>query len=432
MHERLTARADELVAANDSWLSANDTLFDPLGWTDTDAIEYRRKAFSELSLYTYIADCYAPAAPEELSTLVHERASDPAYVNLLRRDPSQLLRYAPALTSAHRTTGGDETLREAVVEAIRHPVITGTEWVENRQLDVARLAVLADTESPFSPESAVEQSALADEATLVTGSERDAYALTHVILFCTDFGTEQMPLLDLSEYDFQTSIDGYIARFVAEGHTDLVAELAICGVVTGQITPAVLDWATEWLYQETTEVGHTPGPKSTVAIPTLSGSVPDDSDPGELEPEEMDLPGEWVEDYHTSLVTGMLGRILGHRHDRVPEPEVTVADETLLTVGAALDAFSDYKLQKGAEYVTQLADDEPPAFLDPVVRRIEAFLRSQQRADGEFGYWTDERRTFALAGHEAEKFETGPLRRTTTACEEALAVLESITGEHHT
>lgn len=431
MHDKLTARADKLVESNDDWLSANDTLFDPLEWTDTDSIEYRRKAFSELSLYAYIADCYDPAAPENLSTLVVERASDPAYVNLLRRDPTQLLRYAPALTSVHQITGGDEVLREAVVEAVHHPVTTGTEWVENRQLDVARLAALVDSELPFDPVEVLSRSAVSDRATLVTGSDRDAYAFTHVVLFCTDFATEQVPLGDLSEYDLQTTIDGYVCRFLAEGHTDLVAELAMCGVVTGQITPAILDWATEWLHEETLEVGHTPGPKSAVAVPTLSGSVPDDTDPEELEPEDVDLPGEWTEDYHTSLVSGMLGRVLNHCHDRVPEPETGVDDETLLTLGTAMDAFSDYKLQEGAENIVRLDKDGLPSVLDPLVRRVEAFLRGQRRDDGTFGYWTDERRTFTLAGHDVEEFESGPLSRTTTVCEEALAVLESITDRGH-
>lgn len=431
MHGRLTTRADELIAANDDWLAANETLFDPLNWTDTDAIEYRRKAFSELSLYTYVADYYTPAAPEELSAFVREQASDPAYVDLLRRDPTQLLRYAPALTSVHRITGGDETLREAVVEAVQHPVTLGTEWVENRQLDVSRLAALVDSEPPFDPTTAIDRSAVADEATLITGSEKDAYAFTHVILFCTDFATEQVPLGDLSGYDLQTAIDGYICRFLVEGHTDLVVELAMCGVITGAITPAVLDWATEWLYEETVEVGHTPGPKSTVVVPTLSGATPDDTDPEDIEPEEMDLPGEWVEDYHTSLVAGMFGRVLSHCHDRVPELGTTVDDETLVALGAAMDALSDYKLQEGAESIVQLADNEPPSALEPVVRRIEVFLRSQRRDDGEFGYWTDERRKFTLAGHGTDAFEAGPLSRTTAACEEALAVVESITEEDH-
>ncbi|ERH13596.1 MAG: hypothetical protein J07HB67_02637 [halophilic archaeon J07HB67] len=431
MHDKLTTRADELIAANDEWLTASKTLFDPLNWTDTDAIECRRKAFSELSLYTYVADHYSPESLEELSAFVRERTTDPAYVNLLRRDPTQLLRYAPALTSVHRITGGDETLREAVTEAVRHPTILGTEWAENRQLDVSRLAALVDSEPPFDPEMALNRSAVADEATLVTGAEKDAYAFTHVVLFCTDFATEQVPLGDLSEYELQTTIDGYICRFLAEGHTDLVAELAMCGVITGSVTPAVLDWATEWLYEETLAVGHTPGPKSTVAIPTLSGATPDDTDPEEIEPEEMDLPGEWVEDYHTSLVTGMLGRVLSHRHDRVPELETTIDDEALLTLGAAMDAFSDYRLQEGADKLVQLGGDELPTALEPVVRRIEVFLRDQRREDGTFGYWTDERRQFTIAGHGTDEFEAGPLSRTTAACEEAVNVIESITERHH-
>ena len=429
--DRHTQRAERLTAANDEWLAGHATAFDPLAWTDTDAIEYRRKAFSELALYVYVGDCLPPAAPAPLVETVDETLREEAYVDLLRRDPAKLLRYAPALTvGLARDTVGD-SVREAVATAVSHPVVTGTEWLANRRLDVARLAVLADEEPRVDPSAVLARSAVAGEPALIRGSRMDAYALTHVVLFATDFGTERCPLGNVSTHDFHTAVDGYLLRFVADGHTDVVAELLLCGIVTGQASPAVVDWALEWLHEETVDRGHTPGPETVTAPPTLTGSVPDDDDPEAFDPESVGLPSTWLEDYHTALVAGMLGRVATARGDRLDWADAATADpEALAALGEALDDFADYELQAGAERLTALSDSTLPASLTPVVARVEAFLRDQRTADGEFGYWTDERRMFELAGHDSEAFEAGPLARTTAACEAGLAAVTEITETH--
>lgn len=416
--------AQELTAANDEWLVEHTTAFDPLTWTDTDAIEYRRKAFSELALYVHVADRLPPTAPEPLAAMVDETLQREAYVDLLRRNPAKLLRYAPALTvGLVRGTVGD-SVREAVATAVSHPVVTGTEWQANRRLDVARLAVLADREPQVDPAAVLAQSTVAGDPAPIYGSRTDAYALTHAIMFATDFGTQRGFLADVSAHDFRTAVDGYLLRFVADGHTDVVAELVLCGVVTGQASPALVEWALEWLHEETVDSGHTPGPDTVTAPPTLTGRVPDDDDPEAFDLDSLGLPSTWLEDYHTALVCGMLGRVVEANVDRLDwEAAGAVDTAAFAALGGTLDAFADYELQTGAERLTVLSDHTLPATLTPVVERVEAFLQRQRNADGQFGYWTDERRMFELAGHDDEAFQAGPLARTTDACEAGLAAI---------
>ncbi|MEZ3144258.1 hypothetical protein [Halobaculum sp. MBLA0143] len=430
---QLTEQAARLTTANDEWLADHTPAFDPLGWTDTDAIEYRRKAFSELALYVYVADCLSPAAPEPLTAVVDETLQREAYVDLLRRDPTKLLRYAPALTVGLARDTVGESVREAVTTAVTHPAVTGTEWLANRRLDVARLAALAGREPQVDPAAVLARSAVAGDPVPIRGSRMDAYALTHAILFATDFGTERQPLGNLAAHDFQTALDGYLLRFVADGHTDVAAELVLCGVVTGQVSPALVEWTLNWLHEETTELGHTPGPEVVTAPPTLTGPTPDDDDPESFDPESVGLPSTWLEDYHTALVGGMLGRVVSHHGDRLDWEGAATADpEALSALGAALEAFADYELQDGAERLVELSDHTLPTSLTPVVERVEAFLREQRDDDGQFGYWTDERHMFELAGHDAAAFEAGPLARTTAACEDGLVAVTEITETHDT
>jgi hypothetical protein len=283
-------------------------------------------------------------------------------------------------------------------------------------------------------------------------SAMDAYALTHDVLFCADFGVERYTLGDLSAYDVGTTLDGFLLRFVAGGHTDLALELLACGVVTGQLSPSLVEWTLDWILDRTSDHGHVPGPESVTAPPTFSGTIPDDEG---ADPEDVALPREWLEDYHTNLVAGIVGRLLLHQRDRLPESETDAeggpgtdsepdadgepdaeaeptADaepddwdaEALSHLGAAFDAFADYDLKRGAGHVTELRDRRLPPRLRPLTDELAEFLRSQRREDGTFGFWTDDRRTFRRAGHDIDAFERGPLARTTEACRAALAALE--------
>jgi hypothetical protein len=438
----VNSAARDLVAAADDWLAEYVEVFDPLAWRDTEGIEYRRKAFSELALYLYVADEYEPDAPEELRSLVVERGTDERFVSLLRRNPAHLPRYAPALTYLLHDGEAGPTVRSAVERALTHPAIRGGERPPNRDLDVARLAEIVDVDIGIDATATTERSMLAAGPAISRTSGMDAYALTHDVLFCADFGVERYTLSDLSAYDVGTTLDGFLLRFVAAGHTDLALELLACGVVTGQLSPSLVGWTLDWILDRTDVHGHVPGPESVTAPPTFSGTISDDEG---ADPEDVALPREWLEDYHTNLVAGIVGRLLLHRGDRLAGDEDDTDgndttdgstadwdDEALSHLGAAFDAFADYDLKRGSKHVVELCDLRLPPRLYPLTDELAAFLRSQRRDDGTFGFWTDERRTFQQAGHDIDAFERGPLARTTEACRAALNALEDgeIGGGH--
>jgi hypothetical protein len=319
----------------------------------------------------------------------------------------------------------------------------------NRDLDVARIALIADKEPQIDPATTTDRSMLATEPILIHSTRSDVYALTHDIFFCTDFGVEKYSVGDITDYNIGTTLDGLLLRFIASGHSDLVLELLLSGVVTGQLSPSLVGLTLGWIEERTTDHGHVPGPDSVVAPPTMSGTRSHDDDK-RPDPKDVSLPTEWLEDYHTSLVAGMVGRHLIHMSDRVFDTPVKIEDEdcspsirdysnggavpdpasetwdvtALMHLGEALNAFSDYQLQDGAEHVASLRNQRLPSDLHPVLAQIESFLRSQRRTDDTFGHWTDERRKFQQLGHEIDAFERGPLRRTSVACREALDVIE--------
>lgn len=425
--DRWAAAAEEVVDTVDEWLSEYTSAFDPLAWTETDEMEYRRKAFSELALYVYVTDEYDPEPPAELPALVERCGDTEAYASLLWRTPSDLLRYGPAITYLIHRDVGDSSAPDAVEWALSHSAVRGNERLPNRELDVARLSAMAGVEPQIDVGATTDRSMLATTPDIVRCSRMDAYALTHDVLFCTDFGVERYTLGDVSDYDIGTELDGLLLRFAATGHTDLTLELLLCGVTTGQLSPVLVTWTLDWIRDRTADHGHVPGPDSVVAPPTLSGTRSDDE---ETDPAKIDLPSEWLEDYHTNLVAGITGRLVAHEGDRVGEPKQD-RDEwdaaALVHLGAALDAFADYELKEGADHLVALDDARLPSDLLPVVERAGDFLEEQARDDGTFGYWTDERRTFEQLGHDVAAFEVGPLRRTTAACRAALDTVESLT-----
>lgn len=261
----------------------------------------------------------------------------------------------------------------------------------------------------------VSRSSFTQPPDIIHSETEDAYALTHDILFCFDFGVENYTIGSQLRIDEESILTGLILRYISTGHTDLVGELLLTGVITDQLPLDVIQFAVEWLWSVTEERGYTPGPDS------LSG-VNSSSDP---ESSLEAIPESWKQNYHTTLVAGITGRVLS---DRGISGSGSDKEKLLHLLGATVDAFAGYRLREGAEYLQQASELAIPQSLSPIVRRLIEFLEGQRRNDGKFGYWPDERDKFLSSGGTDSEFESGPVARTSTACSGAISKVKSDTG----
>lgn len=437
-YDTRTTVPDTLAALEtelDEWMNQNADRFDPLAWDELPARALRRKAFAEASLFLHVVDSVGDGtAVPALRELVVDRANDPTFHALLRRYPEEALKFGYSLAYADAHDALDDPGRTALQETLEHPAVFANERPAFRVCDSWHLCQMCGrTDLGPALEQVFDLSCLRFPLDPIRSEEIDGYALTHHVLFYRNFGADgpNFPEGRLP-YDLRDILTTLVLRYMASNNTDLVLELVFVGVLQRDLPSDLAATALNWVLAQSEDVPYLVGPEMDEG--TIPGMHRGDENVTIDDFETWDDEDlQWAQNYHTTLVGGMVTRVLRREWDDfVAEAPETGIDhdahwDDLRRLGGALDAFSDYDLAAGADQLAAVADSPVVDAYPTATETAVDFLRNQRREDGTFGYWTDEAYLYRSRGHSEAEFREDLLEPTTAACRDALSAIDKST-----
>lgn len=420
----ITAGLRALETTVDGWIADHARRFDPFAWTVPEERDIRRKAFTEAGVYLYVADAVGGRAPPK--TLVEqtvERANDRRYAHLVRRNPRSFLKYAYPfryLDAAEELTAG---ARDAVAAVLDGRTVWAVERVPYRSLDLWHFCVGYGYEDcPLDRDRILRLSVLNRPPDPVGATLTDLYAVTHSLFYYHDFGVGHEPFPEgRAPFDVEAVVVGGILRHLVDDNPDIVLELLIAGVLQRRLPPELIRLVVAWARAKAERQGYVPGP--------------DDGGP-EIPAEEFaawdDEEHEWARNYHTNLVAATATRVVNAAWPDLPGPDAELATDRarfvdLLRLGQLLQTLSTYDLGAAARQVRALAGTEFGAPYDGIYRDCVRYLRRQETANGEYGFWTDEEAVYVARGNDHDAFREEIVDPVTAACTAAVEQAESTT-----
>lgn len=386
------------------WVRSKLTNFDPLEWTEKKAAYTRRKAFAELAIYAYVMGDDIDPVIEQFITDI---ANHPDYHRLLLRNPRQLLLYSAPLAYVINRDTASKATRSVVADAISRPQVFAVERSAHRLMDLWQFLSLVDARPKWlSASQILDTSALAHPPTSFDCTLSEAYALTHDVLFLKNFGVDDARLAESISHQLDTSSCALtVARFIAEGNSDITLELLMCLGMMGQLNGNDCKLVLDWIIQRN-------GDKAFICGPRF--------DP-DAEMAYSGLDAEWVANYHTTLV-GLSTLTLcqrGRWADQIAPPELFATDiEDVIKWGGVVQALNQYEIPKALALIESI--DHRSMFGSKVVQEVTSYLKDITDAEtGFIGYWTDEMKA-ARHNNMAEGLDTD-LRRISTLADEVLA-----------
>ncbi|NEU56670.1 DUF6895 family protein [Halorussus sp. MSC15.2] len=418
----LTVRADE-------WIEAHADQFDPMNWGDIEQRSVRRKAFGESALYLHVAEREGEPRAERLKQLLIERSNDFEYQQLLARNPQEVHKFGYPLVYASTHGELSDEAREMLHRTLDRQTVWATELPPFRKLDLQHLARMYGYDVPYDTpdfDALVDQSCASYRLNPVEMTRREVYALTHNFLFYHNFGNpgDGFPG-DAVSYDHPETLHGLLLRFIAADDCDLVGELLYSAALQRQLPPGLARFALGWLLEQVADEGYVPSPADGLPISAVAESDGlTDLDMGTWDDESA----KWGRHYHPTLVAASMGRILGEAWPEIDREEnrrdlnYDEEAENLYELGAVFDSLADYDLRESADRLRDLADTPTAAAYPDVFEFAVEFLEAQQRPDGEFGFWTDEKRVYLSMDedHDEESFAEQLLSPTTETCRETI------------
>lgn len=416
------------------WLEENSERFDPLpdqGY-DLSDLSLRRKSFSELATLLYVVnDLKQENILPRLEKLFCARVLDPRYTELLRRNPNEILLYAPALAVASTQRLLDESTSEALAVALAEPVVQNTERTPFRALDLWHVRQLADQpDSTVTIEELIKTGCLGTPFDIVTATSSHIYALTHSIFYYYNFGIRHpdFPKSPVpTAFDLGTVLSGLLLRSIAEDDTDLSLELLLAGTLSDRLPSELIILTLDWILKQTNGE-YIPGPSGSVSEKVTSGKDANSK--------------EWAQHYHTNLVAVLTTTLLRHRSTTRIEENVDTAGnqdyslsllcnrgddnrkDNLLDLGSLIVHLHEYRLEDAAPLLSSLLYSSVSLDYRGILETTAMYLYRQQTDTGTFGFWADERSLFIAAGGDPVTFENRFVRPVSEACKQTLSTIE--------
>lgn len=416
--DALLQRLDDLERSILDWLGPAAGRFDPLDWSDRQAVRIRRKAFDELSVCLYVLDALGDCeAPDALRRLVLDRVNDGRYHRLVCRNTDKFLLYAFPFAYAKTCGELDRSAEETVRRVLDERTVWSTERTPFRLVDLWHFCQLFDYDQDrYDLETVLQLSCLARPPDPVTASPVDVYALTHNVLFYHNFGVDHPSFPDgPTSYDLDASVTGLLLRSLAAENSDLVVELLAAGTAERVLSPTLIRLVVTWLVERVEDDGYVSGP--TLENRPRPTSLDADQDP-------------WLANYHTNLAVLIAIQIVRRAwSDLETEPGRTpdsVTDvEGFRQLGEVVHLLNEYDLAPAAKLLTEVSESPVVDRFPDVFEAAVDFLRRQRRPDGHYGFWTDEAALFLKSGGDRDTFRSELLHPTTEACNEALDAVGS-------
>lgn len=424
---------DEIETKCDSWLNSRASRFDPFNWSEARNRHARRKAFNEASLYLYVSHQlgFSHDVPD-IEDLVRKRVNTREYCHLMQRKPREYLKFAYAVAYLSNRDTLDPRVDGITESILDEGVVWSVERPPYRMMDLWHFCRMYDYEQDtLDSQRILENSCLQHPPNPVYSDVRQAYALTHNLLFYHNFGVPHPNFpKHPAPYDLTDVLPALLVRFVAEDDLDVALELVTVGVLQQQLSPELVWPVMSLVAKKVQEHGYVPGPeRAGSACGIQRGSDQPEDNPSNEDEEH------WKQHYHTNLVAGMTARILRDRWQNATEQSLMTTNgadytfEALTELGQLLVALSEYDLRTSAQLTIELADSSVARAYDTVFDTAVSFLRAQKTTDGEYGYWTDEKQLYLCRESSVSSLKNGAIAETTELCAKALEVAEGTNHE---
>jgi len=113
----------------------------------------------------------------------------------------------------------------------------------------------------------------------------------------------------------------------------------------------------------------------------------------------------------------MAGEVIGKEHNtQHMSSQINGVDD----IAKVLNLLSKYNLKKASKVIKNIPKETKDKYRE-IIEIIIDFLKSQQRSDGSFGYWPDERHQYQLEG--GDKFKQQLVNRVSKECRESIEIL---------
>ncbi|GAA0516414.1 DUF6895 family protein [Deinococcus depolymerans] len=216
---------------------------------------------------------------------------------LLRRHPHAAVSLGMAHQALQEAGFPDAAFDALVADAFTSRQAQAAERLPYRHLEMLWLQTLrGQPPSTAAWAAAVQCSLLANEAHAVHMTADSVYALTHGLMYVTDFGQQALPP-DVDQDGVTRMLDACLAWHAVSENLDLVGELLLGAVMTGTANtpPARFAWAV--LNYTWAEFGFLPCPSFDLSTYL---SLPDDERAAYA----------YVHTYHTTYVAGILSAVI--------------------------------------------------------------------------------------------------------------------------
>ena len=384
----------------DEWLDARAGQFDPFMWKTPPERYARRKAFAEAAIYLYVAADHGQThVTPRLRQLVLERTADPRFRELVLRNPRHFLLFSSPIVYAASQGELHPDLKEAVAKVLSGKTVWAAERVPHRMMDLWNFCMAYGYQCPVgTSDEFLRLGCVGLPLDSVEANIWDAYAITHHLMFCYNFGVRSAGFPNEAlPYDLSEILLALTLRFVAEGNCDIVLELLMVSALHGQLPAGLARFVLGWVDARVKEHGNIPGP------------VADDQHRIDLDDPDFQ---EWYADYHTTLVAGSTMRVLDREWDRssLQLPDTLKCASKwdsieLQQVGEALNRLHRYELPLGVSYLHEIIKSHPSTHLQGPLTSAMEFVERQRTADGLFGFFPDERTAHVLSRTDGESFD---------------------------
>ena len=395
---------DSMISAADDWLDERAAQFNPFDWESADERYARRKAFAEAAIYLNVAAAHGDtdAAPR-LHDLVLEHVLSPDYAELVRRYPRHFLLFSSPIVYAAWQGELTPKLASAVDEVLSGKTVWSTERPPHRMMDLWNFCSAYGRSSLLGPvEGLMSLGAAGLPLDPIEANLRDAYGLTHNLMFLYNFGVldGSVPEVPTEIEDIGDNLESCLTlltlRFIAENNFDVALELIMVGALQRRLPRGLLRLVLGWLDAAVKSHGGIPGPNQDENF--------------QLAVEDPDFQS-WYGDYHTTLVVASTLRTLRRDWDVLDERLSKVSTENwnpvvAQRVGESLNRLHRYELPLG---IAQLQELVPMQESEPVAMALDAavpFISKQRNDNGHFGLFTDERRAHDHVIASEESFES--------------------------
>lgn len=200
-----------------------------------------------------------PGAEARWREHIVEQVSMAALAQLPRKRPMQAFPYLLPYLVLRRTGFRDPYYEQTLDRLMSVGFPDMSESVPYRRLDVAYFLGKSGRKGGGDLKSHYRRTGLAHQRSVVLADDDSAYALTHTILYLSDFGAQPIALPEPELRRIQPIIETLVVHYWRERHWDLVGELLLCSEIVGRPPRSLAGYAYKAFQDAHWEDGTIPG-----------------------------------------------------------------------------------------------------------------------------------------------------------------------------